>query len=184
MTKPDRTHIRDIWSPAEDSWDISANPAPDSDQPLDLATFLPYRLSILNIAVSKALSELYADRFHLTRHEWRILAALGNHQPLSGTELGRITSMEKMTVSRAVNRLRQAGLVSAHTNSADRRQKTLHLTDQGTAVYNQIIPLAREREAAILSALSKKEYQTLNHLMEKIFRQATRLQQQDDQDPA
>jgi DNA-binding MarR family transcriptional regulator len=176
MAKVSRSNESEMKSPLDGTWSVPDGGFAKNDQHLNLTTFFPYRLSILNIAVSKAISQLYADRFNLSRHEWRVIAALGDEQTLSSTEVSKITSMDKMTVSRAVTRLTENGLIAVSKNNEDRRQKTLRLTKQGLAIYKQIVPMVHAREDYILSALTDEEYAELNRLMGKTYERAMELQ--------
>jgi len=178
MAKDNRTKGGEIKTPLDSSWDIPSDDARRDSTHLDLTTFYPYRLSILSIAVSKSISQLYADRFNLNRHEWRVIAALGDQQPLTATDIAKITSMEKMPVSRAVTKLIEDDRVEASENTHDRRQKTLRLTKKGTTIYKQIVPLAQAREDYILSGLSPDEYAELNRLLGKTYEKALELQRQ------
>ena len=176
MTKDNRMKGEEIKTPLDGSWEIADGAPPRDETRLDLTTFYPYRLSILNIAVSTSISQLYADRFNLSAREWRVIAALGDQQPLTATDIAKITSMEKMPVSRAVTKLIDEGRIEATENTSDRRQKTLRLTKKGTTIYKQIVPLAQAREDYILSGLTPDEYAELNRLLGKTYEKALELQ--------
>lgn len=148
----------------------------DTDIQLDLTHFFPYRLSTLDMAVSQAVAQLYSGRFNLSRQEWRILAALGNHESMSAKELAAYSSLEKMQVSRAISRLKQTGLIHQQEDRDDRRYTRLSLSDHGRAVYRKIVPLVRAREEFILSALTGEEQQQLLELMDKVYQKAVELQ--------
>ncbi len=176
MVEGNQPSLEEVEVPLDGSWELPNDGIERNSGHLDLQTFYPYRLSILNIAVSKAISQLYADRFNLSRHEWRVVAALGDQQELSATEVAKITSMEKMTASRAVNKLITTGLILATENREDRRRKSLRLSKSGISVYKQIVPMAHAREEYILSVLSKEEYAELNRLLGKTYKRALELQ--------
>ena len=148
------------------------------DEALDLENFFPYRLSILQLAVSKSLSHLYSGRFGLSTHEWRAMAALGSHEPISANQVCDNTNMDKVQVSRAINGLIKSGLVKRHTDKADRRRSSLRLTAKGKQVYRQIVPLVRAREAYLLSVFNDEECRQLEALMDKLYARANELQRQ------
>lgn len=151
--------------------------AKDPQSQLDLAGFFPYRLSTLDMAVSQAVAQLYTGRFNLSRQEWRIVAALGSHEAMSAKELAAYSSLEKMQVSRAISRLRQANLLIQQEDREDRRYTRVSLSEQGRSVYRKIVPLVLAREEFILSALSAEEKVQLTELMNKIYDKALELQQ-------
>ena len=68
--------------------------------PLDLAGFLPYRLSVLANTLSRELAELYATRFGITIPQWRILAVLGQHTNVSADFVCARTASSDLRVSR------------------------------------------------------------------------------------
>ncbi|MCP5372950.1 MAG: winged helix-turn-helix transcriptional regulator [Hyphomicrobiales bacterium] len=149
----------------------------DGDR-LDLENFFPYRLAILQLAVSKSISHLYSGRFGLSTYEWRAMAALGSHEPMSASQVCDNTNLDKVQVSRAINGLIAAGLVRRLTDRDDRRRSSLRLTAKGTKVYRQIVPLAQAREAYLLSVFSDEERGQLERLMDKLYARASELQRQ------
>ncbi len=152
--------------------------APDhASEALSLNSFLPYRLMILADMVSRVASQIYVDRFDLTRQEWRIIASLFELGPVSATEIGEHSTMDKMTVSRAVTGLEAKGLLRRHDDPADRRNKILELTQAGRALYRKIVPLILAREAYLLENFSPEERASLAHLLEALLARARELEQ-------
>lgn len=139
---------------------------------LELDGFIPYRLSVMQQEVSRTIATAYAERHGLMRHDWRVMAALGDDQPLSANEVCQRTNMDKVQVSRAIARLKRKGLVSQHQDPQDRRRSSLHLTGRGEGIYRDIVPAARAREAELLSALSATELNQLDKLIDKLYRRA------------
>jgi len=92
------------------------------DRPLDLDTFVPYRLSVLSNTVSQAIAREYEARFGLSVTEWRVLAVLGRYPGLSAVEVAERTAMDKVAVSRAVARLLGDGRIRRNMHSGDRRR--------------------------------------------------------------
>jgi DNA-binding MarR family transcriptional regulator len=141
----------------------------------DLALFFPYRLSVLADLVSTAVSQVYADRFDLSRVEWRVLAALGANRKMTAKDLGPYSALDKMQVSRAVQRLEDVGYIERHEDAGDRRSKVLQLTANGRLLYQKIWPLVVAREEYILSVLEPDEKAVLRRVMEKLRRRTEEL---------
>ncbi|MAC46867.1 MarR family winged helix-turn-helix transcriptional regulator [Oceanospirillum beijerinckii] len=135
---------------------------------MDLNTFFPFRLSILEKRVSESIAQHYADRFNLTRYEWRVMATLAMHHTMSAKQVANFTRLDKMQVSRAISGLKSAELINQSKSEQDKRTSVLTLTDQGLALYNQIVPLVMAQEEKILQALSDEEQQTLHKLMQTL----------------
>lgn len=139
---------------------------------LALDDFMPYRLSVMQQEISRAVATVYSKKHDLMRYDWRVMAALGDGQPLSANAVCTRTNMDKVQVSRAIARLKRRKLVSQHQDTEDRRRSVLRLTGAGEAIYRDIVPAARAREAEILSALDAAEREQLDRLIAKLYRQA------------
>ncbi len=136
--------------------------------PLVLEEFLPYRLATLSNRVSRAIARLYAERFDLTIPEWRVMAVLGERPDMSAREVAERTAMDKVAVSRAVARLLKKGRLTRHLAPEDRRRSVLALSDEGRMIYDQVVPLARAFERAVLAALTCEEEAILSILLAKL----------------
>ena len=143
-------------------------PTPAGDDGFALARFFPYRLAVLAERVSLAVSQLYSDRFDLSRAEWRVLAALGANRTMAAKDLGPYSTLDKMQVSRAVARLEQAGLIAREEDAADRRAKILRLPPAGRSLHQKIVPLVRAREDYILGGLDAAERAALDRTLREI----------------
>lgn len=146
----------------------SAKAAISGETPLRLEAFLPYRLSVLANAVSRAIAARYEDEFGLTIPEWRVMALLGASPGLTATEVAEATPMDKVAVSRAVRGLSDAGRLAATADGADGRRQRLSLTPAGMAVYRRIVPLALGLEARLLAALSAADRAALTRVMARL----------------
>ncbi|MBR1090331.1 MarR family transcriptional regulator [Bradyrhizobium manausense] len=135
---------------------------------LDLQQYFPYRLARLAEQVSVAVAEVYLERFALSRQEWRVLAILGARSAIATKEVGPLTTLDKMQVSRAMKGLEERGIVRRTHASDDRRELIVALTEAGRALYRKIAPLALEREAKLLALLTPEEITVLDRVMRKL----------------
>lgn len=152
----------------------SDNAGDAANQILELEAFLPYLLATCNLSVSRTLTSRYAHPLDLSANEWRILAVLGqkNRRPMAAGELGRRTRLDKVQVSRAIKRLLRYGMIERETNPADRRRSVIGLTPEGRATYQEIVPLALERNSELLSVLSPSERTLMASLLERLRQRA------------
>jgi DNA-binding MarR family transcriptional regulator len=141
-------------------------------EPLDLETFLPYRLSVLSNRISTAIARVYADRFGLSIPEWRAIAVLGRFGPLSANGVAGRTYMDKVRVSRAVSRLLERRLIERATDAADRRRSILRLSPDGAAILAAVAPLALDIESRLISALSAEDRTDLDRILKLLDRSA------------
>ncbi len=125
-------------------------------QDLALESFLPYRLNRAAASVTACVAEVYRNEFGLTVPAWRVLAVLGDGRHAGGltaTAIGRLSSMHKTKVSRAVAALADRRWLERRVDARDRRVEHLRLTVQGRAAYRQLVPKMRVAEGKLLTAL-------------------------------
>ncbi len=146
-----------------------------SPSSLHLQEFLPYRLSVLANTISAALAKEYVERFELTISQWRVMAVLGLEAGLSANEVGERTALDKVTVSRAMAGLVQAGRVVRKVDPQDRRRVRLRLSARGRSIYAEIVPRARALERELLSALAPEDVATLDRLLDILWDRARQL---------
>lgn len=135
---------------------------------IDLQRYFPYRLAILAEQVSLAVAEVYARRFDMTRQEWRVLAVLGGSGESSASQIGQVTTLDKMQVSRAMQALEARGIIRRSLAAGDRRRRIITLSATGRKLYREIVPLALARETQLLAGLDAHELTTLDRIMAKI----------------
>lgn len=140
---------------------------------LRLATFLPFRLSVLSNAVSQRIAELYDREFGLSIWQWRVMAVTADTPGISATEIGQRTQMDKVAVSRAVAGLMEVGYLERRPSTDDARRSLLFLTKAGRDVYELIVPLALAEEERLVASLSAKDQAELARLMEKLAQVAS-----------
>lgn len=141
----------------------------DGQQSARLADFLPYRLSITSNAISSLIAQRYRARFGLKIPEWRIMAVLGDARTATQRELTDATLMDKVAVNRACKVLEERGLVKRLPNTQDGRSHLLELTEDGLAVYSEIMPIARNSEREIFSTLSETEREQFREILQRLL---------------
>ncbi|MFY8113459.1 MAG: MarR family winged helix-turn-helix transcriptional regulator, partial [Rhabdaerophilum sp.] len=137
-------------------------------EPLRLEGFLPYRLNMLATEVSQSLARAYGRKFGISIPEWRVLATLGQFGVMTARDIGGHSRMHKTTVSRAVAALEKRRLIVRRANRADMREAFLGLTDAGTAIYQEIVPMARAFSDSLCEGLSDGELRQMNALIDKL----------------
>lgn len=147
----------------------------DVKKALYLPRFLPYRLTKLSGFVSRSLSRLYSEKFDLTIQEWGIIAILGSEGEMTASQIGELASLDKVNVSRAVDRLEKASRVRRKTLLRDRRSSVLSLTEEGQDVLARIVPLAQDYEDRLLADFSAEEIEVMDDILNRLDRKAARL---------
>lgn len=124
---------------------------------MELAAFFPYRLAVASEAFSRDLAEVYGTQFGLNREEWRLLFLLARAEHLDSVELARRTTLDKVQVSRASQRLESKGLITRRVPDHDRRLREYACTDAGRRLFEAALPRVRQRAEAMLSALAPED---------------------------
>lgn len=135
---------------------------------IKLEEFLPYRLSVASETVSRALSETYKSSHGLSNAEWRVIATVGQYPGLCAREIGRHSHMYKVKVSRAIAKLERRQLISIRTNPEDKRETFIHLSDEGTRIYEELAPRALSFEQDLISRLDRQELETFNRILARL----------------
>lgn len=136
----------------------------------DLELFFPYQTRVFYRHVADLVSHVYQANYELKPYEWRTIAILGDDYSLTSAEIVERSSMDKVSVSRAVAGLRKRGWLVERTNQNDGRSKVLKLSQAGRALYHDLVPKMLEAEQELLSPLSPEEVGDLLRLMKKLRR--------------
>ena len=136
--------------------------------PLKLEEFLPFRLVRAAEAVSVEFSQIYKQKYDLSRPEWRVLANLAQRGKATATEIGIQAAMHKTKVSRAVFELEKRKWLVRKIDPNDRRVEWLELTKLGQSKFESLSALAHDYETKLLQALGKDCAQKLIVSLEKL----------------
>ncbi|GIM87907.1 MarR family winged helix-turn-helix transcriptional regulator [Salinispora arenicola] len=109
--------------------------------------------------------DLDIARLGLTPAVARALHELDPDQPLPARELAEQLRCDRSNVTALVDRLEQAGLVERRVDPADRRQKTLVVTEAGRRMRAQVHRLTSDPR--LLADLSDDELVNLTALVSK-----------------
>ncbi len=104
--------------------------------------------------------------------EFRILEVLLHKGPLPVNTIGPMVDLTPGSISVAVDRLLERGLVSRKECRADRRVRTVALTKKGKAV---IVPVFRRHAAdmeKVFSELTASELRSLEDALKKVGKRA------------
>jgi DNA-binding MarR family transcriptional regulator len=124
---------------------------------MDLDSFFPYRLAVTSEAFSRNLAEVYGRQYGLMREEWRLLFLLAQADCLTSIELARRTTLDKVQVTRASQRLESKGLITRRIPENDRRLREYACTEAGRKLFAEALPQVRARATAMLAALSAED---------------------------
>ena len=81
--------------------------------------------------------------------------------------------MDKGQISRVCDTLEKRGLIKRTPDPSHGRRHVLSITDEGEALYTEIIPIARRHQASLLTVLTKRERRVLYECFGKIEQAAS-----------
>jgi DNA-binding MarR family transcriptional regulator len=134
-----------------------------------LEDFIPFKLAVVANRVSQSIGRIFETQFNIQVPEWRVLMALYAYGALPFNEAVARTSMDKARVSRAQRRLVDLGLAKAEDDPNDGRRVILSITPGGERLCADILPMAAEREAWYLAALTSEEHRQLDVILDKLM---------------
>ncbi|MGW4498001.1 MarR family winged helix-turn-helix transcriptional regulator [Micromonospora sp. NPDC004336] len=102
----------------------------------------------------------------LTPAAARALHELDPDRPLPARDLATVLGCDRSNVTALVDKLEQAGLVERRVDPADRRQKTLLVTDEGRRVRARVREVMSD--SRLLAGLTAGELATLRELVWKV----------------
>jgi MarR family transcriptional regulator, transcriptional regulator for hemolysin len=85
-----------------------------------------------------------AERFDLTRAQWRALKRVHYSEGLTQNELAEVLEMEPIAVGRVIDRLQKAGFIERRADPNDRRCWRLHLKPKAHNVVDDMEQISDE----------------------------------------
>jgi DNA-binding MarR family transcriptional regulator len=139
-----------------------------SQDVIRLERFLPYKVAQLSDRLLIKTPQLAAGGYKLTTQEWKALAIIADIGPMTPAEIRRYSTQDKSTISWALKRLIQCGILIRTAIRSDARTFQVSLSTAGWAYYRLIVPQARILERDIFKALTRAETQAFRRLMTKL----------------
>ena len=113
-----------------------------------------------------------AQRFGLTRAQWRALKRVHHGEGITQNELAEFLEMEPIAVGRVIDRLQKAGFVERRADPNDRRAWRLFLTDRAHAVVDDMDLISnglfRDAQKGISAADLKTMMSVLGRMKENL----------------
>ena len=125
-----------------------------------LTGYLGYQLRQAQTASFRDLAESFAD-LNLTPGEFSLLTLVEANPDIRQTDLVRIYGLDKSTLSVAVNRLIQRGLVDRRQLPEDRRFHGLSLARAGRDLLRTATTLVEDQEDRMAAALAPEDRKTV-----------------------
>jgi MarR family transcriptional regulator for hemolysin len=99
---------------------------------------------------------------------WLILSSLKHGRPSTQLELARSLDIEGPTLTRHLDNLEQAGLVTRLRSDSDRRAFRVELTPAGEAGYERMLKAVIAFNRRLQSGLSRAELEQLDDMLTRL----------------
>jgi DNA-binding MarR family transcriptional regulator len=109
------------------------------------------------------------ESFNVTVDQWLILKNLDNDRYLKQTELAELTGKDNPTLTRIIDLLCKKGLTERVIHKTDRRCFTVHLTENGKQLLNELSPKVADIRMRAWDGLSEADYEDLKRILNKIY---------------
>ncbi len=138
----------------------SAQKTQRAQDDIKLEAFLPYRFYLITASLSGLLLEKLRPH-GVTVQRWRVLMVLANEGPKNISQLVDLTFIPQSGLSRVVDQMERDRLVVRSSTDEDSRRVTVSITDEGRAIYQQLVPVVRDYADALTRGFSKDERKNL-----------------------
>ncbi|HEY3949182.1 MarR family transcriptional regulator [Phenylobacterium sp.] len=109
----------------------------------------------------------------LTVALWRSLAIIRRLDGCTMSQLARYSTVERTTLSRAVDQLVMRGFIQRSVPGHDRRQVILALTDLGEETYIRAVAILKEFNAGLLADVEHERLRDVTRVLQHALRKIT-----------
>ena len=146
---------------------------------LAVVQFPTFHIQRLSSFAKASVSRRYLEPFGLSLPEWRLLTLIAESSPVTFADITTRTLMDKGQVSRTLRALQRRDLV--HVEPAGERRPAgkraggvnprvlVSMAPAGQALYDQILPVAREHQARLIELLTPEERRVFLEVVERIM---------------
>jgi DNA-binding MarR family transcriptional regulator len=130
------------------------------------------RLLSLATLLRRSANLLYRQELGLSEVEWRILAMVGDHAPLTLGALVEILGLDKGQLSRGVTTLVKRRILVRTADPQDSREVRIALTPLGHETFDTLVALALKRNRELVGGLSQLEMSALLAALDRLLANA------------
>ncbi|WP_342113196.1 MarR family winged helix-turn-helix transcriptional regulator [Pseudoduganella sp. OTU4001] len=129
--------------------------------------FLGYLLSqTRNAAFNDLAVEL--EPMGITCAQFRVVAGIAHKRANTLSDFARYLDYDTGAMKRLLDRVEEKGLIRRVPCPADRRTLNLELTDEGQALYPQLMAAVKKVHERMLQGFSPQEEEQLQNLLQRI----------------
>ncbi|OIQ38953.1 MAG: MarR family transcriptional regulator [Roseobacter sp. MedPE-SW] len=112
--------------------------------------------------LNQASTHIFAKRMQetgvdLTPVQFAAMDAIASYPGIDQAGVAARIAYDRATIGGVIDRLEQKGYVRRSVSLRDRRAREVHLTDQGLALFQDVLPLVERMQDQMLEALTSEE---------------------------
>jgi len=107
----------------------------------------------------------HLKQWDLTMAQFDALNQIGLHQPITQQQLGEKLEVTKGNITQLLKRMEAASLIR---REKEWKTKYITLTEEGQALYEEVVPLQEQFQIEQFCSLDGEEQEQLLHLLKKL----------------
>ncbi|HTG55593.1 MAG TPA: MarR family winged helix-turn-helix transcriptional regulator [Niabella sp.] len=125
---------------------------------------------IASTAIARRLQKKFNNAdLNLTIEQWSVLYHLWKEDGISQQDLCQATFRDKPSMTRLVDNLEKAGLVTRIASKTDRRKNLVYLTDKAKAIQDQCHGFAAETVEEALTGVSLDDIEICRVVLKQVY---------------
>ncbi len=130
--------------------------------------------NILTGKISTAINRTFLRAFasegiEISTEQWSVLACLWQKDKVTQQALCTITSKDKPSMTRLIDKLEKGNLVTRVSDHFDRRINLIHLTKEGLALQFKTTEIVKQIAGKTLNNISEEELNNARIVLKKIM---------------
>ncbi len=127
--------------------------------------------------LNQASTHIFAKRMQetgvdLTPVQFAAMDAIASYPGIDQAGVAARIAYDRATIGGVIDRLEQKGYVRRSVSTRDRRAREVHLTDQGLALFQDVLPLVEHMQGEMLEMLTGEERSAFLSLARKALGKA------------
>lgn len=110
-----------------------------------------------------------SEGIEITTEQWSVLACLWQKDKVTQQALCKLTSKDKPSMTRLIDKLEKRNLVTRVSDQTDRRINLIHLTESGRLLEQKATELVQSIAAKALNDITEDELNTSRVVLKKIM---------------
>ncbi len=132
-----------------------------------LSSMVGYQLRRAQLRIYNSFSKAF-DQAQITPAQMALLIKIRHNAGISQTALAKANGVERSTLGEIIDRFEKRNLVERRKHATDRRAYALHLSTEGEALVNDILPEVLEHEEKLFNDWSDDDRELLLKMLDRL----------------